>query len=324
MSLTGIRTGTDVRIAAKFQTAQGTPQTSFVNADLLRVVDAPGVSPELEVVAQQGTTGSMYELDTADIVSETPTVEAELKAGPENIKLMAESFLGVVPTSSAGGVGTIFEFEGFNGQIPDDKFLTWLWGDKFESVRAEDVWIHALRFTSNAKDSMHLGVSGVGKKTTKLGTDALSALNLVNLEQYSHKQSVFFDELNPTPELQIALIGFELNIEQDVGVINANSVAPTFVHKDGRIMVKGTLTGRLYDDTAPWIDRILALTRATYRGTWVTKTGRTLEIILRNVVLTGDITPRVSEDGRMDDFSVEFTARQTGASTFPFTLRVEV
>lgn len=324
MAFTNIRSGNDVLAAAKFQTAQGVAATAFANVNILRATDLGGINPNVEFVAQQGTSGSCFEQDTATIESITPEIEAELKAGPENIEVMMKSFLSINPVNVAGGlVGQIKEFQGCNGQIDNDKFLTWIWSDKFESLRAVDVWINSLRFTSRAKESMHLTVSGRGRTVTKLSSDLLAGLSLIHLDNYAHKESHFFDELSLTPQVDIALIALELNLEQDVGVINANAVSPTFVHKDGRIKVSGTLTARLYDDTAPWIDRILALTRATYRGTWKTRNNRTLEIILRNMVLGGDITPRVSEDGTMDDFSVNFTAYGT-ASNFPFTLRVEV
>lgn len=317
--MSNIRSGVDVLIAAAFQTTQGEDITTFDDADILRFVDATGIDVGQTVEAQQGTTGTAYELDTATLVTTNPKITGTLKAGPENIDLFMKSFLSLDPDV----VGSVHEYDGWNGQIDDDKFLTFAWSDKFETVTVKDVWTRKLGFRSTANTSMHLEIEGIGRSADKTDSDLLAGNKLINLDNYSHKESFFYDELSQTPSIAIALISFELDLEQNVGVISANATSPTFVHKDGRIMVKGRLRARLYDDTASWIDRILDLTRAQYHGVWTTGDGRQLDIILRNVVLEGDITPRVSEDGKMDDFEVAFTARQLGVA-MPFTVKVEV
>jgi len=321
MPFTNIRQGAFTKVAVAFQATQGTPFVSWTNDHIIRADEAPAPDPGIEIVDNQGTTGTLYALDTAVIVSTTPGISATLKASSALIRLLVESCLGVTPTTEAGPIGTIYIYEGFNAQIPDDRYATYVWDDGYETLRVVDAWFHTINLTSAAREAAKIEVTGIGRDIEKLNESVLAGLNLVNLHSYAHKDSIFYDELTGTP-VPLAIINLNIQIEHGRTIVNANSVSPTFFGKDGRIAVTGSLSARLYDDTAPLLDRVLNLTRATYRGRWVQDDGKTLEIILRNVRLSGTY-PSVGADGTMADLSLNFVAAQTGTDTWPITIRVE-
>lgn len=323
MAFTDIRQGAATLVAAKFQAQQGVPVTTWTNDDILRADSAPAPNPNIERANNQGTTGTLYPLNTDVEVARTPDFSPTIKASSTFLRLFLESLLGVTPTETPGSIGTIYTFQGFNTQIP--RFLTVVWDDGFEALRVEDGWAHTLNFVSNAREALKLEINGTGREIDFIEAPdplPLAGRLLTNLHSYAHKDSYLYDEIVATP-VPLAAKTFNMQIDHGRAIENANAVAPTFIGKDGRIATTGTITSRLYADTAPLLRRVLDSTRATYRGTWVQDDGKTLEIIIRNVLLDGTF-PTVNEDGTMDDLSLAFEPRQEGAAGWPFTIKVEV
>ena len=323
MAFTDIRQGARTRVAAKFQTALGTPATVFANADILRAESAPAPDPGQELMAQQGTHGSLYKIATAVEVSRTPTVEAVVKAGPDNLRLFLQNCIGVAPVVTPGSPYDTYKFEGFETEFPATSWLTYVWDDGFESLRVHDLWTHTFKLVSEAKENLLLELSGTGYSFTKLGSSVLAGLSLSNIDSYAHKGSLLID--NPAgPAVNLAVKGIEIEIDHGRQIINANSVAPTYLAKDGRISVSGRINfGRIYADDAVFLDRVLNVTGSTLKAEWTAASGRKLFVTLRNVILQGTF-PDVDTDGTMSDFELDFEAYQTPpGGTFPVTIEIE-
>lgn len=316
MAISGVRQGAAVKIAAVFQTAQGTPVTTFVDADLLRADEAPAPDPSVEIISQTGSHGSPYERDEGvALVGITPTVEATVKVSRESSKLFLESLLGFPPVVAAG----FSTFEGFANSIP--KFLTYLWDSTFEAIRAEDVWIHTIEFRSFSSENLVMTINGEGRNLVKVAS-VLSPRSLINFDTYSHKDSTLTDDTGAT----VNLLAMEQTFRIEHGFISVrgNTVAPNFLGKDGMNVISGTFRTRLYDDTIAFFDRMLALTRVTLKLSYVQQGGKTLVIDINNATVVAPI-PRRNADGTLDDLVVTWTARQLGGPTpvFPFKVTIE-
>ncbi len=326
MPVVNRRQGTAIRIAAVFQTAQGTPVTVFADTDLIRADEGPAPDQGVEIISQTGSTGTPYEQDEGvAVVSIIPTVEAVIKPSIESLKVILESFLGIAATTTpSGGPGTTFnDFEGFAFDIP--RFITYIWDTTFETIRIEDVWFHTLEFRSVAGENMVLAINGTGQNISRITPAVLTNQKLVNIDTYAHKDSILIDDTG----VAVNLLALEMTLNLDHGRVieQGNSVAPTFVGKDGRIIVTGSVRTRLSDETAPFFTRTTALTRTTLTLRWVQQNGFILEALLRNVTVNAPY-PRLNADGTLDNFEFEFTARQTGdggvtSGVRPFRIRVE-
>lgn len=324
--VTNLRQGDAVRIALAFQTAKGVAFTAWVDANMIRADEAPAPDPGIEVISQTGTTGGPYEQDEgAAIVATTPTVEAVIKPSTISLQVLLESLLGVpAVVTASGGPGTnLNDFEGFAFGIP--KRITYIWDDTFETIRAVDVWIHTMEFRSVANENLVVAINGTGESITRETPAILVAQKLSVFDTYSHKDSILIDDDGVA--VNLLAIDMTLNIDHGRITVRGNTVAPNFVGKDGRIIVTGSITTRLTDETAAFFSRTLALTRTKLTMRWVQQSGFILEIELRNVTLNAPY-PRVNADGTLDNYTFDFTARQTGdggvtTGEFPFRVRVE-
>jgi len=316
MTITNVRQGTGVRIAAKFQSAQGVPveYTDWVNADIIRADEAPAPDPAVEIISQTGTTGSPYEQDEGvSLVGIQANVNATIKPNPVTLQMFMKSLLGVEPVDIGGGIK---EIKGFGLGIQD--YLTYLWDD---TIRAYDLWVHTLEWRSFASENLVMTLDGIGFNIDKLDPQLVSQ-RLARFDTYSHKESIFEDMIGGTP---VGIFASEqtLKIEHGRSVTRGNSVAPNFVSKDGRIIVSGTIKTRLCDETAIWFDRLLSLERSDFQMRYVQQDGKILNFYINNATFEGTTIPRVSADGTMEDFLVSFTARQSGADGYPLIVRVE-
>lgn len=321
MPITNVRQGSAVRVAVAFQTAQGVPVTAFVDNDILRADEAPAPNPNVIIIAQTGSTGSPYEQDEGvNLVGITPEVDVTVKVSPQTVRFFTESLLGVVPTETAGPLGTLFKFEGFVVGIP--KFATYIWDTTFETVRASDLYFHTMEFNSRAAENLVMAINGTGFDIQYITPAVLAAQQLINFDTYSHKESILEDVVGGT---SISLLAMEqtLRIEQARIVTSANSIAPNFIGKDGRITVTGTIRTRLYDDTIPFFIRELSFARSNITMRYVQQDGKTLVLTIRNATTEGTVLPRVGGDGTLEDYSISFTARQKGDDEFPITIEVE-
>lgn len=319
MPITNVRQGTGIRVAAKFQSAQGVPidYTEWTDDDILRADEAPAPDPAIEIISQTGTTGSPYEQDDGvSLVGIQANVNATIKPNPDTIQLFLRSLLGVTPTDIGGGIK---EIKGFALGI--DEYLTYLWDSSYEAIRAQDVWVHTLEWRSFSSENLVMTLDGIGFNLEKL-VPQLTTQKLARFDTYSHKESIFEDMIGGTP-LGIFASEQTLRIEHGRTVARGNSVAPNFVGKDGRIIVSGTIRTRLSDETAIWFDRLLALERSNFQMRYQQQDGKILNFYINNATFEGTTIPRVGADGTLEDFQVSFTARQSGADGYPLIVRVE-
>lgn len=305
------RSGAVVRVAIAFQSVAGTPVTTFDDADLMRFTLAPPAVLGIVVSAHRPTTGKFYEQsEVAKIRRRTPTLKGTVKAGPENVLLLVRSLLSV---QDSGG-----DFDGsYKPNLPGDQLLTYVWDDASEAIRVTDLWVHAVKFRSPAREHLLIDVEGVGKKHEKL-SPVLSDQVLANLRSYSHVNSTFS---NDTDAADLAALNLEIELRQSPVVAHGNSLDPTFIGKGKEIEATFRLGLRLDDDGETLYEKILALSEADYTGEWTTDANKKLTIKLFNVTLQGDL-PQTDEDAKLGDFIVTGKARLLGTQN-PFSVSVE-
>ena len=325
MGLPGIREGAGIRVAAKFQTAQGTPIDTWVDEDLLRADDAPAPDPQIEIIAQTGSHGSPYERDEGvRVVGITPTINMTIKANPKSVKLFVESLLGVTGSviGPGPGGGTIEEFEGFVIGIP--KLFTYIWDTTIETIKAFDCWAHTIEWNSEGSENLVMTVDAEGFNfPPRITTPELTTQDQISFDTYAHKESVIEDVIGGTP-IPVWSASQNIKIEQARNSQRGNLVAPNLICKDGRIAVTGSFVTRLYDDTIIFFDRILStpLGRANLNFKYVQQDGKILDFILRNCTFEGTVLPGLGGDGTLENFTVNWTARQK-AGVFPIAIQVE-
>ena len=316
----GIRDGFSVKVAAKFQTAEGVPvpAVSFVDDDVLRTDSAPAPNPNVEFATNIPTgTGSPFLQDEAVVlVAITPEISATIKATPVHVRFLMEALTSIVPTTSAGPIGTIFKFEGFETGI---KRVTWVWDDAIEALQAVDVFINVLEFNSAAGDNLLIDIEGSGQDFNKVDPQ-LAAVKLTNFDAYSHKESLIDDLVGGTP-VEIFASDQTLRLEYELITTRGNAVALNFVTK-GRMTTVGSISTKLYDFTAEWMDRVLQATRSDIKYRYVQQDGKLLDMTISNATFLGTY-PGVGSDGNLEDFTIDFEARQSGDSDFPFVIEVE-
>ena len=316
MTITLLREGPNIRTAAKFQTAPGVPVTVWTDADILRADEAPAPDPQV----QSGTgNGKFFERDEGvSQVRISPLVEGVFKANPPTVLLFVESLLGIVPT---GGATKIFD-----GAASSTKRFTYIWDSGIETIKAVDCLVRTLEFNSRANENLVMRLNAPGQDLPpRITPNELNGEKLISFNTYAHKDSGV-EDIFGTAVVELCVIEQTLLLEREVFEEGGNKFCPNLIQHDGRIKVTGSIVTRLSAESIPFFDRLLATNRGDLDMEYVDQSGKNLKFFIRNATFEGTTLPRVDGEGRLENFTINFTARlkETPSVVNPIKIEVDV